>query len=183
MDRELLTSQLATSNVLAWRAGRLRGTEQQPDLIRWAPVATLTTVPETPALQLGVSSKGRWLVVSPDGTVDDFESTQYYWPLFSLMEISHHDASEKLRVELAKHNLDKAWLEHFPFERIVAAALKSDSKYWPDHALSWVPSFRMSAEIRSALELLSKQGRTQQQRHRAKKLLAAQGGPHGRLII
>lgn len=91
------------------------------------------------------------------------------------MAISHQDAIEMLLAEFAKHNLDQAWLEHFPFARIVAAALKSDSTYWPDLALSWVPALPMSAEIRLALEVLNKEGRTQQQRHRAKRLLGKTG--------
>ena len=171
MDRETLTSDLASQAELNWRVSDLRAVQYASHSVSWVPVASLISPPGSLALHLGLSSQGRWLVVSPDGTVDDFEARQSYLHLFPLMEMSRADVTEMLLAEFATHRLNQAWIEYFPFEEILAAALKYDSKFWPDFALQWVPSFSRTAAIMEALEVLNKQGRTQQQRHRAKRLL------------
>jgi hypothetical protein len=175
MDRESLIVQLAASQELEWRSSRQRQRSGSPSraILTWTPAATLIVKLGTPALSLGLSSTGRWLLFSRgEGTVFDFDTAQYYLWLFPLLEMSHRDANEAIISELKKHALDEAWIEYFPFQQIVAAALESDSKYWPDLALDWVPSVAPSPLIVAALQVLGQQGRTQQHRHRAKKLLA-----------
>ncbi len=168
--KKTLLEQLRHATQDRWKIARPRR-HSDSDLILWLPVASLQPVPGDPTLTVGLSQNGTWVVASIDGSVLDLEVTGNYLPLFPLLEIPYEAARNALLEELHRNRIDQSWLVVFPFEQTVAAALKSVSKYWPDYALRWIPSLPISDVVREGLTLLEQKGRTQQQRHAARKLL------------
>jgi hypothetical protein len=128
---------------------------------RWIQVASLKPLTEGPVLELGLTEGGRWVASAADNSVIDMEATGNYLPLFPLLEFSYEKAKEVLLHEFSTRGLDQAWLTVFPFEGLVAAALTSGSKFWPDLALRWIDRMRMSAPLIDALSFLVKEGKTQ----------------------
>jgi hypothetical protein len=139
---------------------------------KWVEVASLRRIPEGPTLDLGLTEEGRWVAVAADGSVFDVAAAQNYMPFFPLLDLSYEGAREMLVSEFSNRGLDPQWLALFPFERVVASAFTSGSKFWPDLALRWMDKIKMSNVLEDSLNFLHQHRKTQQQRHAERRLLA-----------
>jgi hypothetical protein len=141
--------------------------------LRWKPAASLKPLPDeaVPLLAFGISEVGTWVVPSPNGEITDVESSNNFWPLFPLLDMPYERLRCTLKEEFARHGIDRMWNDEFPFSGIAAAALRSDSKFWPNGALEWASHMPISDELQSALAYLVEHGSTQTQRRRAQALL------------
>jgi hypothetical protein len=124
-------------------------------------------------LEIGLTEEGRWVVAAADGSIADVEAAENYLPLFPLLEGSFDEARDSLEAEFRKRGLNEKWLQFFPFEEMVAAALISRSKSWAGLAFEWLDTLGPSDTLCAALDLVRNTGMTQQQRHHAARTLSA----------
>ncbi len=167
-----LTAQLSKCNLSQWRTGPSRQHTQGPN-VEWIEVAALYPSPHGPILEIGLTKEGHWVVAAADGSVHDLTETSEYLPLFPLLERSFEDVRNTLETEFARRGLDEGMLASFPFELVVESALKSTLTAWPDLALTWVDRLPVSDSLLQALIYLEANGRTQSQRHGARRLRSA----------
>lgn len=170
--RHDLEQQLKTVVSQRFAVGRVRS-QQNGQTVRWLLAASLKPLAVGPALEIGLTEDGRWVVAAADDSVVDVEALENYLPLFPLLEMPFEKARETLEAEFKKRGLNEKWLLFFPFENMVAAALTSRSRSWSNLALQWLDKLGPSQTLCAAVDLVRSTGMTQQQRHRAAHVLAA----------
>lgn len=139
--------------------------------VRWKLAASFKPVEDKATLEFGLSEDGDWVVPTSDGSVRKLSEGREYLPLYPLLEVQLPELRTAIEREFRRHGISLEWLEEFPYALIAASALTSGSKYWPDDALRWTENLPLSGELENALRFLRQEGRTQNQRHRAAKLL------------
>jgi hypothetical protein len=168
----ILLGELRRIGQVRWRCSPERGVEAGSSHgMNWIPVALLKPIPDGPELELGLTEDGQWVRPAAENSVIVASSPKSYLFFFTLLEMSHQQARETLEREFTTHGIDREWVRFFPFEQLVASALTSGSKFWPDSALPSLDTMEISDIIRDALDVLQKNGKTQQQRHAARRLL------------
>jgi hypothetical protein len=122
-------------------------------------------------VRLGISDEGRW-VLQTNETLMRLDETEHMAPLLPLLERSLSDVHDCLVQGLAARNLPEALAEEFPAEELVIFGLNAWGKHWPKMALNWAEAKPATDRVTAVLRRLLDEGRTQEVRHAAKRLLA-----------
>lgn len=160
-----------------WKVGHRFG-KDNGELLRWTLAATLHPTNECPNLEIAILESGEWAAISIDGAVFDIESRNEYFPFFPLLEMEYETVYNLLLSEFERNLAEPKWINEFPFESIVIAALRGASKFWPDYALSWATRLPLSIELGNTLQEVATNGATRQQRVLARSILSS--SPHQR---
>lgn len=142
------------------------------EVVRWMLVASIRPLAEGPLLEVGLTEDGRWVVATADGSVVDLQAAGNYLPLFPLLELPVDDARDRLRTQFAERGVNEQWLHLFPFQELVVEALTGRSKSWASLAFRWLERLGPSEMLNAAVDVLRSTGLTQEQRHKAARLLS-----------
>jgi len=156
---------------VSWELRRNRGKTSRGSQ-RWVHIVSFTPNPHGPVMRLGLTEGGYWGIATGEDEFLEFNDGDNHLPLFPLLELPYAEARGTIAGALRDSGLSELWVQLFPFEQLTAAALRSESRFWPDYALRWVHETQLSPAIADALEYVLKEGKTQKQRHEAKRLLA-----------
>ncbi len=140
-------------------------------VLAWLPLAKIRPNEDGPEIMVGFSERSTIVVRASDGSVTDVDSNQFFLPLYPLLELPYLSVRQLLADELKRRGIDSKFLDVFPFGGLVTAALRSDSKFWPDLALRCLDELAPDETVKGALEHLLQHGKTQRQRHQAMKVL------------
>lgn len=139
----------------------------------WIPIANLFEGKSEDKSLVGLSKDGYW-VLQVGKQITVFTPESHPISLLPCLESN----LEKVRLLLGKglqyHNLPLRLLKSFPFERIIQAAILSNSNYWLTLAFGWLEKtlFSDTDVIENALsEVINADWASQRNRQKAKKYL------------
>jgi hypothetical protein len=135
-------------------------------LVRWSAIHDLHA-----DVRFGISDDGRWVLQTNDGLVP-LDQADNLTGLLPLLERSPSDVHTSVVRALQVHHLPEAVAETFPAERLIIFGMNAWGKHWPMMALKWAETRAATDRVAVVLRRLVEEGRTQEIRHGAKRLLA-----------
>jgi len=150
---------------LTWKIKTLHGSEGGEDY-RWLPIVDLPFG----KISLGLSCTGQWARAT-DSYIKIFDEREPCVFFLPVLEGSPEVVCCLIVDGLKICGLSETFVGLFPFEDIVATALKSQSEYWIGLALKWVSFFLSSNIFNAELRSIIDTGPAQSIRHKAKSLL------------
>lgn len=168
MDSEIheqLLSELRRPHIV-WRRGARHGSAGS-EPIDWIPISNIHQA----SIQLGLSSDGRWVRVTPRSVIEmrDEEPAVFMLPV---LEVTLGEFQRLIEEGLKYQGMGGQLFGTFPVQEVTITGLESHSEHWEDLALKWAPHLTLTPRLRVALEKLARQGATQQLRHAARKMVA-----------
>jgi hypothetical protein len=146
------------------RIDRVRGSAET--LVRWSPIRDLPV-----DVRLGISDDCRWVLQTAEGLIR-LDEADNLTGLLPLLERSPSDIHSSLVRTLSAYGLPEAVAENFPTEELIVFGLNAWGKHWPMMGLHWAETRPATDAVATVLRRLVDEGRTQEIRHGAKRLLA-----------
>jgi hypothetical protein len=145
------------------RIDSVQGSAEPP--VRWSPICDVQV-----DVRLGILEDGRWVVQTNRGLVR-LDEADNLSALLPLLEGPPSDVHSTLVRALSARHLPDSLAENFPTEELIIFGLNAWGKHWPMMALKWAESRIVTDRVAVVLRRLVDEGRTQQIRHGAKRLL------------
>jgi hypothetical protein len=119
---------------------------------------------------MGISDTGKWVILIREGLLAFVDQASDYPGLLPVLEAPRPVFESQLKKALSDLGLPEGLAVRFPIEKVAISALKAWGDCWPALGLEWAETIPASDGLIEILGKLMRDGRTQQIRHRVKRI-------------